>query len=314
MAEKPLLPPWLRKGDTIGLFCPSGPVRDIRQVEAGIKVITDMGFKVKVKITDDQGEEYLAGADEVRANHLHTLWADDQIKALWAIRGGFGCLRLVSYLDIELIKRSPKLLIGFSDLTVLSTALLKKANMVTFHGPVISTLATTDEESIGTLFACVTGNFPEYLQARSIDILRQGNAGGQLIGGNLTTLVHLLGTEWDLPWDNCILAIEDTGETMYRLDRMLTQLALSGRFERLAGLLIGSFDTGNKDTLATLRLQEQVWMRILELTKGYSYPIWAGFPFGHLRQNQCLPIGMDVTLNSNKGTLELHPDSVQMQQ
>jgi muramoyltetrapeptide carboxypeptidase len=132
-----------------------------------------------------------------------------------------------------------------------------------------------------------------------------------LIGGNLTTLVHLLGTPWDRDWDGCLLLLEDTNEPMYRLDRMLTQLALAGRLERLAGLLLGTFDAGSNDQVATLRLQEEVWARVMELA-GPGYPIWAAFPSGHQEKNLTLPIGMEAIMESASGTLRLLPDSVEM--
>jgi muramoyltetrapeptide carboxypeptidase len=121
-------------------------------------------------------------------------------------------------------------------------------------------------------------------------------------------LVHLLATPWELAWDNCILVLEDTGEPLYRIDRMLTQLALGGRLQRLAGLVLGDFDTGI-DELANLRLQEEVWSRVLELAAP-GYPIWARFPLGHRERNLTLPIGMEAVMDSSAGTLQLLPESV----
>ena len=138
--------------------------------------------------------------------------------------------------------------------------------------------------------------------------MRGGNGQGQLIGGNLTTLVHLLATPWDLSWEGAILMIEDTNEPLYRLDRMLTQLALSGKLQQLSGLILGEFDTG-EDSIAHLRLQEALWSRVMELV-GPGYPVWGNFPIGHRQRNLALPVGMEVVMDSSAGILHLVPGSV----
>lgn len=307
--KPPLLPPRLRKGDTIGLFCPAGPVRDKSLVEKGIQLITNMGFLVKLGGRLDCGHDYLAATDEERAQALHNLWADDSIKALMAIRGGFGCLRLISRIDTSLIKRHPKLLIGFSDVSVLLTGLLSEANQISIHGPSVSTLARLDKASIGALFSLITGAFSEQVKPDGLEILRPGTVRGQLVGGNLTTLVHLMGTRWDMSWDGRILFIEDTGESLYRLDRMMTQLKLAGRLDSLAGLILGTFDLGGDDRLEMLRLQEGFWERVLELIDGLAYPVWANYPIGHQQRNHSLPVGLEATMDSDIGRLVLHPES-----
>lgn len=306
MSDRPVLPPRLRRGDTIGLLCPAGPVRELERLQAGIRLLTDMGFAVKVQGAVEPREGYLADSDARRAENLHKLWSDDEAKAVLAIRGGYGCLRLVKHLDVELFRRHPKLLIGFSDVTVL-LGLLAQAGIVSLHGPVVSSLARSDEDSKASLFTLLTGDIPERIKPKGLEILRGGTGRGRLIGGNLTTLAHLLGTPWDTAWDNCIVLLEDTGEALYRLDRMLTQLALVGRLERLAGLILGAFDCGVDDRLATLRLQEGVWSRIMELV-GPKFPVWANFPIGHQERNLTLPIGMEAIMES--GTLRLLPESV----
>lgn len=305
----PLLPQRIRKGDTIGLFCPAGPVRDTALVEQGIKIITDAGFLVKLGGRLNSSHAYLAATDEQRVQALHNLWADETVKALMAIRGGYGCLRLINTVDTALISRYPKLLIGFSDVSVLLNGLLQEANLVSIHGPSVSTLARIDKASIAAFFSMITGSFTDHVRPEGIEILRAGNMRGQLIGGNLTTLVHLLGTRWDMPWDGRLLFIEDTGETMYRLDRMLTQLKLAGRLENLAGLILGTFDLGGDDRLDMLRLQEALWDRVLELTDGLPYPVWSNYPIGHQQRNHSLPVGLEATMDSDRGRLAFHPES-----
>jgi len=309
MNNQPVLPPRLSRGDAIGLFCPAGPVRDAERLRAGIRLIEDLGFTVKIQgpaLPEDGG--YLAGSDEQRAAHLHELWSDDEVRAIIAIRGGYGCLRMIDRLDWDLFRRNPKLLVGFSDVTVLLSSLVDRAGLVAVHGPMAGTLASSDEQSRASLFGLLTGSLEERIKPQKLEILRGGTGRGRLAGGNLTTLLHLLGTPWERSWDGCILVLEDTNEPLYRIDRMLTHLALAGRLSRLAGLVLGDFDLGD-DELANLRLQEAVWARVLELAPP-GYPIWARFPVGHRERNLALPIGMEAAMTSSTGMLALLPASV----
>ncbi len=309
---KPVLPPRLRKGDTIGLFCPAGPVKDIRAFEDEINLIKELGFKVKLHGAFQNNGHYLADDDAARAKSLHALWDDGNVQAVMAIRGGFGSVRMMKYIDLDRLQRNPKMLIGFSDVSALLSALIGHANLVAVHGPVVTSLTLHDQQSVHQLFSLLTGEAEDSIGAKGMEILRGGNRRGRILGGNLTTLVHLIGTPWDCSWDDALLVLEDTGETFYRLDRMLTQLAFSGRLDRLAGLILGTFDPGNPDRLEILRLQEQVWQRVLELTQQYDFPVWGNFPVGHQTANFALPMGMEATMDSQSGKLRLHSDSVQV--
>lgn len=309
MSERPVLPPRLKRGGTIGLFCPAGPVRDVQRLRAGIRLIEDFGFAVKVRGPAEPGESYLADSDAGRAAHLHALWRDEEVQAILAIRGGYGCLRMVELLDWELFRRQPKFLAGFSDVTIVLNTLLHRSGLVSIHGPMATTLSRSDERSLASLFALLTGEFEERIKPKNLEVVRGGTGRGRLVGGNLATLTHLLATPWDSKWEGCILLLEDTNEPLYRLDRMLTQLALAGRLERLAGLVLGDFAPGGDDRLASQRLQEAVWSRVMELA-GPGYPVWAQFPAGHRENNGALPIGMEAAMDSAGGTLHLLPDSV----
>lgn len=309
MTKQLVFPPRLRKGDTIGLFCPSGPVRDIKSLQAGIRLIEHLGFAVKLCGQHTANKGYLADTDEQRAAHLHALWSDAAVKALLSIRGGYGCLRMIGLLDWELFRQQPKLLVGFSDVTVLLNALINQVGILAIHGPMATTLTRSGEQGIASLFGLLTGDFDEQIKVKGLEILRGGIGRGRLVGGNLTTLVHLLASPWESTWDGCILVLEDTGEAVYRLDRILTHLALAGRLDRLAGLILGDFDLGD-EPLTNLRLQESVWSRVLELAPP-GYPIWARFPVGHRARNLALPLGMDAIMASD-GVLHLLTDSVEL--
>lgn len=308
MLETPILPPRLQRGDTIGLMCPAGPVRDPARLRAGITLIEHMGFAVKLRGPVEPVDGYLAASDEQRASHLHALWSDEEVKAIIAVRGGYGCLRMVELLDWDLFRRHPKWLVGFSDVTILLNGLFNRSNLVAVHGPMATSLARSNQTSQVSVFSLLTGGFDERLRPTGIEVVRGGSGRGRLIGGNLTTLVHLLTTPWDTSWTGAVLMLEDTNEPLYRLDRMLTQLALSGRLQHLAGLVLGDFDTGD-DGPGNLRLQEALWERVLELA-GPGYPIWGGFPIGHRQRNLALPVGMEVEMDSAAGVLHLLPTSV----
>jgi muramoyltetrapeptide carboxypeptidase len=301
----PIIPPRLQRGSCIGLFSPAGPIRDAERVHAGIRLLHELGFRTKQLNLPSSGHDYLAAADPVRIDEFHALWNDDETVALMAVRGGYGCLRIMQHLHLDLVRRRPKILIGFSDITALLNLVSEQTGLVTVHGPVVSSLADGDPESIQALTTLLSGGLPDYNPRRRIEILRAGKATGMLKGGNLTTLVHLIGTPWEITWNKALLVLEDTGEPMYKIDRMLTQLYYSGKLAHLAGIVLGTFDLG-ADATENLRLQEQIWNRVLELTAQFGYPVWGNFPVGHHNPNYPLLLGASATMNSDSGKLLLN--------
>jgi muramoyltetrapeptide carboxypeptidase len=288
----PILATNLRQGDTIGLAPVAGPWQQEKFIR-GIEILTESGFRVKEPVRKQYN--YLAGSDQYRLNTFHDLWRDPEIKAIMAIRGGYGCLRLLERLDFNLIRQHPKILIGFSDVTVLLTAIQQQTGLVTFHGPMLTTLEATDQKSLQDLFKRLTHSEPYSLQSDKLEILRPGTACGLLVGGNLTTISHLLATPAEMIMKNRILFIEDIGEAPYRIDRMLTQLRLSGGLADISGLIMGTFsDCGEK---------EMIRQRILELVPAHI-PVWADFPTGHTSRNRTLPLGISVTMAGESGSLK----------
>lgn len=299
----PLLAAPLQKGDTIGLVSPAGPVQDEKKIIAGIRLIREMGFEVKFLREQRLATEgYLAGSDQDRADEFNRLWADPGIKALLAVRGGYGCLRMAGSLDSDLIRQNPKMLIGFSDITVLLHAVLNETDLITFHGPVLSTLTKCDRESVQTFFATLTGRFPARIKPAHLEILVPGRARGRLLGGNLTTLVHLVATPYEPAWDGALLFLEDTDEPPYRVDRLLTHLKLAQRLNGLRGLILGSFTAGNSVNVSG-SYTDPVWNRVLELMAEQDIPVWANFPIGHGTRNHILPLGIEAEMDSGSGTL-----------
>lgn len=301
----------LRRGDTIGLFCPAGPVRNMARVNQGISLLREKGFSVcghdNLREQVD-GSIYLAASDEKRVREITHLLQDDAVKALMAVRGGYGCLRLLQRINYSLFQQHPKLVIGFSDLTGLLAATFHTCGLVGLHGPVLSTLAGVDVSSQERFFSLLNGDYPPYIFPETLQILRTGTSRGRLVVGNLTTLIHLLGTPWEPMFSGSILILEDTGESMYRIDRMLTHLSCADKLTGLSGLILGTFDyQGN--TEAETHVQQQLRQRVLELCQGYEYPIWSNFPLGHLEANHAIPFGMEATMDSGSASLTLHPET-----
>ncbi|HHO47371.1 MAG TPA: LD-carboxypeptidase [Desulfobacteraceae bacterium] len=303
--KRPVIPARLIKGGCIGLFSPAGPVRDQEKVHAGVRLLHELGFRTKQLNLSAPAQDYLAADDRTRIDEFHALWADDETDALMAVRGGYGCLRILKDIRLDLVRHRPKILIGFSDVTALLNLVSEQGGLVAVHGPVVSSLADTDPASIQALAALLSGGLPEYNPRGRIEILRGGKASGILKGGNLTTLIHLIGTPWELSLANALLVLEDTGEQMYRLDRMLTQLYHGGKLDNLAGIILGTFDHG-LDAVENLRIEERIWRRVLEITAEFGYPVWGNFPVGHRNPNYPLLIGASATMDSASGRLLLH--------
>ena len=297
-AKKQIFPPFLEPGDTIGVIAPAGPTIDHDAALAGIKLIEKKGYKVLLP-DDLEQQDYLAGNDKDRVQQFIDTWNNDEVKALLAVRGGYGSLRLLPYLDMQKLSKKPKILAGFSDITVLLNEISRQTGLVTYHSPMLATLARSDQNSQDSFFRVLNGNFTP-VNFYTTQILTNGTARGRLIGGNLASLIHLLGTPHEPNWVNNILVIEDVGEPPYKIDRMLTQLHLSGRLEKLAGLILGTF-TG-ADGLEDESF-ETIWKRAHELTEG-KIPLWANFPSGHGTRNVTLPVGMETVMDSASGQLE----------
>jgi len=292
---KPILAAPLKKGATIGIIAPAGPVRNENDFSAGLKMLSDLGFKTKYQGDILRHNDFLAGTDQQRLAELHELWRDPEVQAVLAVRGGYGCLRLLPALDFDLIRQHPKMLIGFSDLTVLISAIQQRTGLITFHGPMLTTLPRSDRDSQEAFFNLLTGRPMPEIKVKGLEILKAGQASGRLLPGNLTSLVHLIGTTWEPDWRDAILVLEDIGEAPYRIDRLLTHLWAAGKLEQIAGLVLGDFDQCGE--------REIIWQRVLDLLAHRSIPIWANFPCGHGSRNHILPVGAEVQLDSSAGRL-----------
>jgi len=295
--NKPILPAALKRGDTIGITAPAGPIHNEEDFAAGIRLLAEMGFQTRHRRDILRKDGYLAGNDRERAAELHELWRDPEVKAIVAARGGYGCMRILPCLDLNLIKLQPKILIGFSDLTVLLAAINRQTGLFTFHGPMLTTLARSDRASQESFFNLLTGQPQTDFKVKGLEILKGGEAKGRLLVANLSTLVHLIGTPFEPDYEESILLLEDIGEAPYRIDRLLTHLAAAGRLSRIAGLVLGDFDQCGD--------VELIWQRSLDLLTGNQCPVWANFPVGHGSRNLLLPMGAEARLDSSSGRLTI---------
>ncbi len=305
MNKTPLYPLPLEKGDTVAIIAPAGQLKEFSSFAQGVKILEEMGFKVKFPRNLWPGTDYLSDNDENRGHEFNKLFSDQEVKGLIMMRGGYGCLRMIDQIDLIQVARNPKLIVGFSDITILQNFLYERVGLISLHGPVVTSLHNSTGPSLERLYHCLTGNWHAPVTPRNIEVLQDGpSSSGPMIGGNLASLVTLLGTEFDFNWDDKIVLLEDIDEPLYRIDRMLTQLFLAGKLEKINGLILGDFSLSSfQDDIEKIRYKEQVWKRILEICRQATFPIWANFPHGHRRHNITLPLGVTAVIDREKTSL-----------
>ncbi|MBW6519832.1 MAG: LD-carboxypeptidase [Desulfoarculaceae bacterium] len=295
----------LKPGAIIAIIAPAGQIHDHDDFYAGIKLLKEMGFEPRFPRELWPGTGYLADTDANRADELNRMWADSEVSALLAARGGYGCLRMAGQIDLEQLRNRPKMLIGFSDITVLHNSFCQQTSLISLHGPTLCSLAQSSKESLERFYQCLTGNWRAPLQMKGVEVLRgDEEARGRLIGGNLSTLLTLLGTPFEPEFKGRILFLEDVGEPPYRIDRMLTQLWLAGRLQKISGIILGDFSYGQTmETNDRIRHHESIWNRVLQLTSDTQIPVWGGFPIGHGPENMTLPHGAETVMDSRNSML-----------
>ncbi len=291
------IPKTLKHGNTIGIVAPAGPF-DREKFNTGVRVLEKMGFKVIIPKGLFEQDAYLAGPDSHRAEMVTRLFKDPAIDAVFCARGGFGSIRILPLLDYKAIQSNSKIFMGFSDITALLSAFNSRCNLVCFHGPMITTLADMDQRSIDAMIqGLMSGKKLRITLSKGV-ILNSGRASGMVIGGNLATLCHLTGTPYQPDYAGCILVIEDVGEAVYKIDRMLMQMKLAGCFKDLSGLVVGSFkDCGDIN---------RIYSVIEKVFRTESFPILAGFDIGHGDRNHTIPLGIQATLDTDSHLLLYH--------
>jgi muramoyltetrapeptide carboxypeptidase len=301
-------PARLNKGDTIAIMGMAGALRDPNIVGGFKEIIEKQGFVVRIGQTVNKTFGYLSGSDEDRANEFNDFVSNPLIKAILFVKGGWGCGRVLDKIDYEQLKKNPKIILGFSDMTSILNAIYHKTGLITFHGPVGN--SSWEKFSLNSFqdMVCRGGDSfqkPELPQLQSFSTWQSGEATGELIGGNLTVFCSLLGTPF---WPSCagkILFLEETHEEPYRIDRMLNSLRLAGVFDEISGVVFGQFNDCNAEKpLESFTLEEVVRQQL----KGYSFPVIWGAPIGHVKDKWTVPIGAQVRMNAHELSLKLmHP-------
>jgi muramoyltetrapeptide carboxypeptidase len=313
-----LKPKALKKGNTLGLVCPAYMASSHQDVEIAIETFDKMGFNVVLgqHFYDKYG--YLAGKDADRAADINSFFADKNIHGIVAMNGGWGSARLLHLLDYELIKKNPKIFMGYSDITAILMALYCKTGLVTFHGPVGS--STFNAFSVDYLQRTLIGGEKVKMQNPKNEedsvvqtkdrhwVIQSGIAKGRLIGGNLTVLTALLGSEYVPDFKGALLFLEDIGENIYRIDRMLTQLALNGVLKQIAGFVFGKCTDcqPSSGVYGSLTLEEV----FLDHIKPLGIPAFTGAMIGHIENKFTVPIGTLATIDATLGTITLEESAV----
>ncbi len=302
-------PPKLKLGDTIAIVAPAGTIEQRDLLEPGVLALERMGFHVRFEDRIFHSFRYLAGNDSARAEEFMSAFEDPSIGAIMALRGGYGCSRLIPHLMEKRLRPYPKIFVGFSDLTTLHMFFRRRFGWITIHGPMAAS------PSLGSITADQEKHFislltdPGYYPVLGFDRLEtwfSGTAEGILTGGCLSVIAASIGTPYEIKTEGTILFLEDRGEPPYRIDRMLTHLLLAGKLQSVSGVLLGSFlecepAKGDYTAFDILR----------DILRGLRVPILAGFPAGHGLENWAIPLGAKVRLDADSRTIEFLNPAVQ---
>jgi len=309
-----VLAPGLKPHDLVGIVAPAGPLLDNGVLDKGLQTLHTLGFRTTVGRHALAASGYLAGADAQRAADLMEMFSRPEVGAIICLRGGYGTMRLLNDIDYDLIRKNPKILVGFSDITGLHLAIRKRCGLVTFHGPMVSTdfgkqLSTFTREQFLKVLTAGAGlrpiiNPPD--GPRPVTVT-PGRARGELVGGNLTLVTALLGTPFEIETQGRILFLEEVAENPYRLDRMLSQLRLAGKLTAAAGVIFGECEEcgsgpGGRDSSVAHVLKD----RLGDL----GLPCFYGLAIGHGTHRATLPLGVTATMDADRHTLHFNEPAV----
>lgn len=310
-----LLPRALRPGDLVGLITPSTYVTDPDRLLLAEQTLKYFGLRARLGRNVGKKSGYFGSPPEDRLDDLHAMFRDRDIKAVFAIRGGYGSEHLLDRIDYDLIRRNPKIFLGYSDITALHLAINKFARLVTFHGPIVLSSFTdyTQEHFRRALFEAKPigqlRNPPEKNELRPehpVRTIRPGRVSGRLIGGNLTLITTMMGTPYEIDTRGKILFLEDVDEEVYRIDRMLTQLRLAKKFDDAAGIVFGECSKcGPRDYKPSLESNYSLGEVLDNILGPLKVPVLSGLTIGHTADQLTLPMGVMTTLDADSSTLEI---------
>lgn len=295
----PRIPPYLSKGDTIGITCPAGYITS-EEIEPALKKLTEWGFSYRIGSTVGKRNFTFGGTDPERAADLQQFLDDDRVKAILCARGGYGMVRIIDHLNFKKFEKNPKWIIGFSDITVLHSHLQRNSGIASIHSKMCNSFPDdwekaepVQKETIDSIRRCLQGERMTYSALPSLRN-KPGSGKGILVGGNLKTLESLAGSKSDLITKDKILFVEDTGEYLYSLDRMFWNLQRTGKLEKLKGLIVGGFKIKKDDEGEEFGSSlEDI---VLEKVSAFNYPVCFDFPVGHQKNNFALKCGIEHTL------------------
>lgn len=309
---KIILPKAIKKGDTVGLISPSAATADRMQFTFAKEALEGLGFQVKFGKNLMNRRGHLAGTDQERADDLNEMFADEEVKAIVSIRGGSGAARILPLIDYKQISKNPKPLLGYSDITALHCAIHAKTGLITFHGPMGSgSWNSFNVEQFQKLFFnreqfTYENVSPEtddlVIKANRIQTLKSGVAEGRILGGNLTVLTAISGSDYYPDFKDSILFIEDVGEDPYRMDRMMSTLKLNGTLDQIKGFIFGQCsECDPSGGYGSLTLDQVLDDYILPL----NIPAYTGAMIGHISKQFIVPVGAKVSMDAENGTFKL---------
>ncbi|KLT64694.1 LD-carboxypeptidase [Pedobacter sp. BMA] len=283
-------PPYLKKGDKIGLVCPAKKLP--KSIDTAIAVLESWGLEVVIGKSVYASHHQFAGTDELRTRDIQQFLDDTSIRAIISGRGGYGSIRIIDELDFTVFKQHPKWFVGFSDITVILSHIIAQTQTQCLHAQMPYTFEESTPSAIESLRASLFGEPQEYSYTSTFKS-RAGVAEGILIGGNLTLLVTMQGSVSEMDFDNKILFLEDVGEQEYAIDRMMRMLKRAGKLAKLKGLIIGAFNEIAEEKISFGQTAEEV---IWDVVNEYDYPVCFNFPTGHIENNLSMALGANVAL------------------
>ncbi len=296
------IPPYLKPGDTIGILCPSGYM-PYEKASTAIETLKEWGFRIVVGKTLGNQYNYFSGTDEERLADLQQMLDDNSINAILCARGGYGMGRIIDALSFKKFKKHPKWIIGFSDITILQSHIFSNFKIASLHAPMAAAFNDGENKNryIQSLHDALIGRKATYSSCGN-QYNQNGKASGILAGGNLSLLINIFGTSSDIKTEKKIFFIEDVGEYIYNVDRMLYQLKRCGKLDNLAGLIVGKF-TDMKDT--TIPFGQTIEEVVYNIIKDFDYPVCFGFPVSHEKENYALKIGVKYELTVSSTSVQL---------
>jgi muramoyltetrapeptide carboxypeptidase len=293
----------LGAGSKIGIVAPASPLDSMEEIAKAASKMAQHGYLPVLGATASPMDGKLAGTDIVRRADLESFWQDDSIAAIWCLRGGYGCIRILPQLWYGLFAKKPKILIGFSDITTLEMALWSQTGLVTFHGPVLASL--NSEFSISQALGVLSGDWKNRQLEWPLEgpkkylPIRSGITQGIVLGGNLTSIISLMGTRFLPSFEGVILFLEETGEQAYRVDRMLSQLLISGILHTVAAVLVGRcIPSSHQD-------EDELVKVFAERLGTLKCPVAYGYPIGHIAEQWTIPQGVMAEVDIDRGSLVL---------